>query len=244
MQQCDNEVWFDVRAGRIRASILKKCIDKVDVSNNAKGETTSYVKQIMNYYPKAHFLAINWGVYNEAGAILDFLKSQRTFHKNMKVRECGFFISAQYPYLGASPEAIVTCDCCGKKRPLEVKNPFKYKHMPIAEYAIQKDSCLETHSDGTIFLKHNHQYYSQVQLQMLSVESDVGYFCVKTAPCSLENNFYYQDVYLNTGFLEEAAVKAHLFFKEVVVPELLTGSVKKGMCMTAMSEPVMNNDIQ
>ena len=54
MQQRDNEVWFDVRAGRITASILKKCIDKVDVSNNVKGETTSYVKQIMNYYPKAH----------------------------------------------------------------------------------------------------------------------------------------------------------------------------------------------
>ena len=89
----------------------------------------------------------------------------------MKVRDCGFFICAQYPYIGASPDAIVTCDCCGK-RPLEVKNPFKYRHMPIAEYAKQKDSCLETHSDGTISLKYNHQYYSQVQLQMLSVESD------------------------------------------------------------------------
>ena len=43
MQQCDNEVWFDVRAGRITASILKKCIDKVDASNTVKGETTSYV---------------------------------------------------------------------------------------------------------------------------------------------------------------------------------------------------------
>ena len=132
MQQRDNEVWFGVRAGRITASILKKCIDKVDVSNNVTGEITSYVKQIMNYYPKAHSLAINWGVYNEADAISDFLKSQRTFHKNMKVRDCGFFVCVQYPYLGASPDAIVTCDCCGK-RPLEVKSPFKYRHMPIAE---------------------------------------------------------------------------------------------------------------
>ena len=29
MQQSYNEVWFDVRAGRITASMLKKCIDKV-----------------------------------------------------------------------------------------------------------------------------------------------------------------------------------------------------------------------
>ena len=156
MQQCDNEVWFNVRAGRITASTLKKCIDKVDVSNNVKGEITSYVKEIVNYYPKAHSPVINWGVYNEACAISDFLKSQHIFHKNMKVRECGFFICAEYPYLGVSADAIVTCDCCGK-RPLEVKNPFKYRHMPIAEYAKQKDSCLEAHSDGTISLKYNHQ---------------------------------------------------------------------------------------
>ena len=203
-----------------------------------KGDITSYVTQIMNYYPKAHSPAINLGVYNEAGAISDFLKSQHTFHKNMKVRDCGFFICAQYPYL-LVPFLHVTCG----KRPLEVKNPFKYRHMPIAEYAKQKDSCLEAHSDGTISLKYNHQYYSEVRLQMLSVESDVGYFCVKTAPCSLENNFYYQEVYLNTDFLEEAVMKARVFFKEIVVPELLTGSVKKGMAMTAMCEPVVNNDI-
>ena len=60
MQQRDNEVWFDVRDGRITASILKKCIDKVDASNKVKGETISNVKEIMNYYPKVHSPAINW----------------------------------------------------------------------------------------------------------------------------------------------------------------------------------------
>ena len=96
----------------------------------------------MNYYPKAHSPAISWGVYNEAGAISDFLKSQRTFHKNMRVRDCGLYICAQYLYLGASPDAIVRCDCCGN-RPLEVKNPFKYRHMPITEYAKKKTAALK-----------------------------------------------------------------------------------------------------
>lgn len=62
MQQRDNEVWFDVSVGEITATMLKKCIAKVDVSDNVKGGTTSYVKRIINYYPKAHFSpAINWG---------------------------------------------------------------------------------------------------------------------------------------------------------------------------------------
>ena len=60
----------------------------------------------MNYYPKTHTPAINWGVYNEPGAISDFVKAQRRYHKNMKVKSCGVFICAQYPYLAASPDAI------------------------------------------------------------------------------------------------------------------------------------------
>ena len=191
-----------------------------------RGETTSLVKQIMNYYTKAHSPAINWGVYNEPGAISDFVKAQRPFHKNMKVTPCVVFICAQYPYLATSPDAIITCDCCGD-RPLEVKNPFKYRHMSIQNYARQKDSCLEVKSNGTISLKYSHNFYAQTQLQFLSTESDVGYFCVRTA-CP-EFNLHCQEVCINTAFLEEAVVKAKVFFEKVVVQELLTRSIKKGM---------------
>ena len=79
----------------------------------------------MNYYPKTHTPAINWGVYNEPGAISDFVKAQRRYHKNMKVKSCGVFICAQFPYLAASPDAIITCDFSGDG-PLEVKNPLEY----------------------------------------------------------------------------------------------------------------------
>ena len=125
-QQCNSELWFTVRVRRITAIILKHCIDKVDLeSETVRGATTSYIKQIMNFYPKTHTPAINWGVYNEPGAISDFVKAQHRYHKNMKVKPCGVFICAQYPYLAASPDAIITCDCSGD-RPLEVKNPLEY----------------------------------------------------------------------------------------------------------------------
>lgn len=61
----------------------------------------------MNYYPKAHSPAINWGVYNEPFAIANFLKAQRGFHKHMKGNTCGVFVCAQYPFIAASPDAIV-----------------------------------------------------------------------------------------------------------------------------------------
>lgn len=56
VQQSNNELWFSFRAGRITASKLKNCADKVDLQEGkVRGETASYVKQIMNYYPKSTF---------------------------------------------------------------------------------------------------------------------------------------------------------------------------------------------
>ena len=33
-------------------------------------------------------------------------------HKNFEVEESGLFISTDYPFIGASPDGLVTCDCC------------------------------------------------------------------------------------------------------------------------------------
>ena len=158
----------------------------------------------MSYYPKAHFPAINWVTYNEPHAIADFVKAQRGFHKHLKVKPCGVFVCGQYPFIAASPDARVTCDCCGD-RPLEVKSPFKYRHMSIQNYAVQKDSCLEILENGTIALKYDHTYYTPIQLQILATGTDIGYFCMRTtAP---ECTLHCQEVYMNTDFLEEAVAK-------------------------------------
>ena len=33
-------------------------------------------------------------------------------HKNFKVEESGLFISTDYPFIGASLDGLVMCDCC------------------------------------------------------------------------------------------------------------------------------------
>ena len=35
------------------------------------------------------------------------------FHENFSANECGFFISLKIPYIGASPDDLVSCNCCG-----------------------------------------------------------------------------------------------------------------------------------
>lgn len=60
-----------------------------------------------------------------------------------------------------------------------------------------------------------------MQLLKLATESDVGCFCVKTG-CP-ESNSHRQEFFMDTDLVEEAGAKGDIFFKEVVVPELLTG---------------------
>ena len=35
-------------------------------------------------------------------------------HVNVRVRDCGLFIQKHMAFVGASPDSIVECDCCGK----------------------------------------------------------------------------------------------------------------------------------
>ena len=62
--------------------------------------------------------ATKWGCQHEKAA-LERYESQN-YHRNIKVTECGLFLS-EYPFIGASPDAVVTCNCCAKKGICEAK---------------------------------------------------------------------------------------------------------------------------
>ena len=34
-------------------------------------------------------------------------------HEYFEVEESGLFINTQHPFIGASPDGLLTCDCCG-----------------------------------------------------------------------------------------------------------------------------------
>ena len=44
-------------------------------------------------------------------------------HENLTIRDSGLIVNPNYPYIGASPAAIVECKCCGI-RCLQIKCPY------------------------------------------------------------------------------------------------------------------------
>ena len=85
-------------------------------------------------------------------------------HSNFIVVDGGLFLSSAYPYLRASPNSIVSCSCCGVGC-LEIKCPYCDREKSI-DNIVQKSSCIEKVNDSDI-LKENHQYFYQIQVQLL-----------------------------------------------------------------------------
>jgi len=86
---------------------------------------------------------------------------QRKDHKNLKVDLSGLFIDEVNTFLCASPDRLVSCDCCGAGL-LEVKCPLSIagQDPKVATLLFLDDS------EGHRILRTNHKYHTQVQMQM------------------------------------------------------------------------------
>ena len=64
-----------------------------------------------------------------------------------------------HPFLGATPDGVISCDCCGNGV-VEIKCPYCCKQKDLITVAVE-DSGLLLYEDeeGAIELKQSHQYY-------------------------------------------------------------------------------------
>lgn len=108
--QSKSHLWFNMRTGRVTASNLKS----VCVSD----EATPPLSLIMSccYPESAKFktLATTWGCQHEATARQKYKQKNSLSHENLIVSDSGFFIDPNFPFLGASPDGLVHCTCCGE----------------------------------------------------------------------------------------------------------------------------------
>ena len=72
-----------------------------------------------------HIPALKWGRQNEDTAKLDYKAEMEKNHTDFKIHTAGLLVSTKYPFLGATPDSIVSCSCCDIGL-LEVKYPHKY----------------------------------------------------------------------------------------------------------------------
>lgn len=105
--------------------------------------------------------ATQWGCQHEKTAREQYKKAMEELHENFEIRDSGLVINPKYPFLGASPDAVASCHCCGEIV-VEIKCPYCRRDKSISD----EIDCLEK-IDGQLRLKRCHEYYYQVQCQLL-----------------------------------------------------------------------------
>lgn len=207
-QQSNSPDWFLYRAGRVTASVMKSVCH-----TSVQSPSLSLVKSIC--YPEKNSLrvpAVMWGLEHEQDAFEAYKAKEATKHQNFECHRSGLHLSAAYPFIGATPDAITSCSCCGRGV-VEFKCPFLLRDAQDITTSI---SCL-SYTGGKLQLLDNHAYYYQIQTQMTVCHVDFCDFVV-WGP----NVLHIERVRRNDQFCRNIFSSARQFFRNVILPELLS----------------------
>jgi len=123
--QTKSKLWFKYRAGRVTASRMK-AVCQTDITNPSQ----SLIKSIC-YQEAFSFTSkqTEWGCKYEKHTEEKYEKATKPSH-NLQILENGLFINPQWPFIGASLDGIVTCNCC-TRGVLEIKCPYCHREESI-----------------------------------------------------------------------------------------------------------------
>ena len=153
-----------------------------------------------------------WGCTHEETALQRYKESFSKEHSNFKVTSAGLFLDDQYTFIGATPDGITDCTCCGKGL-VEVKCPHCVKDgLPEED---TRNFCM-VKIDGQWSLKTDHAYFYQVQTQLRVCKAKHCDFVVWT-----EKDIVAERIVVNQRFFEDLLERIEHFFVCGVLPEVI-----------------------
>ena len=108
--QAGSRLWFRMRTGRITASKFKAACRTDPASPSLSLIMAICHPETLRFSTSA----TKWGCQHEKTALEEYKQSNSDHHKNLKVSDSGLFISIEYPFIGASPDGLIECCCCGQ----------------------------------------------------------------------------------------------------------------------------------
>lgn len=208
IEQANNSVWRLHRQTRLSASSKAHQINTRRNRNEELAERFVKDKKIIGKGLKY----VEYGIRME-----DFALKKYSDVHNVHVMKCGLVIHQKQPWICASPDGLVICNNKVKKL-LEIKCPYTCKdtllinevdgnlRVPYLQYNDKKN---------IIYLKKNHNYFSQCQIQMYCTgldECDL-FICTKQDCITIS-------VERDNIFLEKLVKKMEHFYFNYYLPEL------------------------
>ena len=137
--------------------------------------------------------------------------------QSLSVKESGLILDPMCPFVGASPDGVITCTCCGTGV-LKIKCPYSCKNKGLKEVSEEKSwFFLRVTEAGHLELKDNHQYFYQVQLQMKLCNASYCDFVV----WSKNQGILVQRLFPAAEFINRVLQQVENFIKRGILPELV-----------------------
>lgn len=159
--QSQNQRWFEEREKRIQSSnFYRICVATARTNKDTLARALVHGSSI-----KAND-AIKHGHKFEKEAIHAYEQKSK-----LKVNSCGIFVSKKLPFLGASPDGVISDELI-----CEVKCPYSAKNKDISPVTVPYLKMV----DGKMTLSKKHPYYYQVQGQLFCTEASFCDFIIYT----------------------------------------------------------------
>lgn len=206
-EQSGSELWLEHRVGMITASVAYSVFTRVNTIRTKAGpHDLRPLLRLLMRETRVMTEDMQRGISLEPIA-KEAYRNQNTHHKGLQLHDCGLSILRGKPFIGASPDAIITCKCCSP-RLLEVKCPRSLERFVETEVVCH---------GGRMQLKQNSRYFCQTQVQMGVAElpsTEVFVYVSSTENMTLSVTF-------SQEYFGEVVERATFFFKRYVLPHML-----------------------
>ena len=200
-------LWFSHRKGRITASKFS-AVCHTSILSPSQSLVEGINKE--QYSGSMEIHALDWGLEKEPCAREEYRQEIKKTHVNFKIEQAGLF----YPNLGASPDGLVSCTCCGKGV-IEIKCPYSIRDRDPAAAVDTANFYLE-HSEGGIKHSKTHAYYYQIQSQLAICDRPYcDFVCWTTCGMDLER------ITRDPMVWGKIQPKLDLFYVKVILPQIL-----------------------
>ncbi|XP_046333004.2 uncharacterized protein LOC124115889 [Haliotis rufescens] len=215
--------WKMQRKGRITASNFRRVYTRMEtLDRDDSADRSALINHVMGYSESVQTIDMKHGVSCEPHAKLRYAKVMKKIHKKFKSSDSGIVVLPNKPYISASPDLIIDCECCGKGL-CEIKCPATIKsEIP----SVDNVNFIEI-NDGDLCIKTTDRYYAQIQGQMgilnrmycdIFIFTFHGHLCVRVP----FDKLYWTDM----------LAKMDKFWLKFVLPALFSKDVKGALAVT------------
>ena len=153
--QSKSHFWFLYKRCILTGTLAKRIISQ----NQKNCSNPKLNRSITRLFP-GNFKneAMEYGILNEKRALDLFYKEFGSMHIKSTMHTSGLVLYSKAPFIGGSPDGLITCNCCTEPYLVEVKCPYRLKDTGLQNWRILE------YLDEQQCLRRTHTYFNQINL--------------------------------------------------------------------------------